>query len=353
MQAVQYLPEHQVSPGDRLQVTASHDTYAISFTVVPTEAHHLIVPKGASAESRTDSGRTPPPRPAAAAAAAIRLPPAAGAKAPFLQSKEAAGGAATGGGQAAASPITTGATAPTNAPMVDSVWHAGSPAPTAAGGDDSGSSSGQTTSPAAEAVAAVATAPAGAPRPTGVPLVDPVWHSASPAPTAPTAAAGGGDGGSSTDNPTPPPAAAHCATAPAAAPRPTGVPLVDPVWHAGALATAQLHDLMSKAAASHPKELRQLWAAAVRMVTQPEQAWDMDTKSKSSRGDGSRRSSVSTSTTRVDDSSSSIGEGGERARVVVSEAERQRSADYMIGQEVLVDARLVSTARAFLARLMR
>jgi hypothetical protein len=42
LQAVQLLPEHQVWPGQRLHITASHDTYAISYAIA---AHTAATPQ--------------------------------------------------------------------------------------------------------------------------------------------------------------------------------------------------------------------------------------------------------------------------------------------------------------------
>lgn len=59
VQAVQLLPEHQVCPGQHLAITASHDTYAISFAITPP-----LPPARAAAAAATEganSGTAPSP----------------------------------------------------------------------------------------------------------------------------------------------------------------------------------------------------------------------------------------------------------------------------------------------------
>jgi hypothetical protein len=308
LQAVQYLPEHYVSVGDMLRVTADHDTYSISFRITPKDPHTYQGEPASATPSLIVNENPTSSSPSSSSSAAA----------------EAAAKAATATSLAAAPPSALSTAACEVIVMEGPVGQEG------------------------EAANLVASAPV------GQDIAGACQEGAVAAAAATTGVA--------------------VATK---APRPTSIPLVDPVWHMGAAATAQLHELLSKAAASHPRDLRELWAAAVTLVTHVPEASHLeqdqsDTRSTSSTGiskRGDMYSSSSTSTGQTSRNASTTGfgggstalsrvNGGDQSREASLEegTQQQRGREgtvVSVQSETLPDARLINTARSFLARLMR
>jgi hypothetical protein len=113
LQAVQLLPEHRVWPGQSLVLTASHDTYAISFslTAAATQPQPLVSSTQPSSCAFNNSSTEGQDKTCSAAAAA----------AAFTDENEDDNMAPTATMPASAAPATP---QPTGVPVVDPAWKA-------------------------------------------------------------------------------------------------------------------------------------------------------------------------------------------------------------------------------------